>query len=757
VFVEVLLVMRDHDSVLIATTATDHRTCPSVFAGSAISAVVLFLMALVSMVSAQQSVLTSRYDTARSGANTQEYLLAPSNVGKTSFGRLWTAPVDYEVLAQPLYVPNVTIKTGQFQGTVHNVVYVATMTDSVYALDADDGAQLWYASVVDGGVPASGEYLPCGHLGGFTSEGIVGTPVIDLSTNTIFLVAKSLFNGTVFHYLHALDISTGLDQVFPLPIAATSRSIQGRGKTFTSLHQKNRPGLALVNGVLYMGFGSNGCNDGNTGWVLAYDTTNFQQLGFNQVGVFNTSPDIGFASIWQTGNGLAADEAGNVFVSTAESTQVGLQIYGNSILKLTPDFPWNFDSQNPNQPADYFMPWNVSFLDGHDLDVSSTGPVLLPDQSPGPPTCSQNPCHEVLASGKQGIIYVIDRDNMSGFSQDGTDHILQEYSLLNNGELMASPAYWNGLVYYTPGGTPIQSLQVTSGSVPLVPFAQTTQRYIGAHAPTISASGNTNGILWVLSGSALDALDAISLKLLYTSDQSGTRDKLPKLAHFATPTVANGMVYVATLNTVEAYGLFHILSVTGGNNQTAQVLNPLPAPLQVVANDPYTGQPVVGTIVSFSDGNKGGFFNPPSNATDSQGMVSTSYTCPKKAGTYTIEISAPTFGNITATETCAPGAPIKLLTYKGARQTGIEGSVLPKPLVAEALDAYGNPVPGVTVTFSSNHGGSFNPQATVTTDARGFASTNFQLPMEVVKLIVTASSPGLKSATFVEFSIAGLP
>ena len=716
----------------------------------------LFCIALVCLASAQQSVLTSRNDIARSGANTQEYLLEPSNVGKASFGRLWTAPVDYQVLAQPLYVPNVTIRTGPFQGTVHNVVYVATMTDSVYALDADDGTQLWYASVVDGGVPASGQYLPCGHLGGFTSEGIVGTPVIDLSTNTMFLVAKSVFNGTVTHNIHALDISTGLDQVFPVPITATSKSIAGRVKNFTSLHQKNRPGLALVNGILYMGFGSNGCNDGNTGWVLAYKTVNFQQFGFSLQGAFNTSPDIGFASIWQTGNGLAADGAGNVFVSTAESTQVGQQIFGNSALELTPEFPWNPPDQIPNQPAQFFMPWNVSFLDEHDLDVSSTGPILLPDQSPGPPGCSQDPCHVLLAAGKQGIVYVIDRDNMTGFSQDGSDHILQEYSLLNNGELMASPAYWNGLVYYTPGGTPIQALQVTSGSAPLVPFAQTAQRYIGAHAPTISASGNTNGILWVLSGSALDAFDAISLKLLYTSDQSGTRDKLPKLAHFATPTVANGMVYVATQTTVEAYGLFHILNITTGNNQTAQVLNQLPVPIQVVASDPYTGQPVVGTTITFSDGNKGGTFGNRSPVTNDQGMVSTTYTFPKKAGTYTITISAPTFGDITATETATPAAPIKLLTYAGARQTGVEGTVLPKPLTAEALDAYGNPVPGVPVAFSSNQGGGFNPRS-IQTDTRGFASTYFQLPMEVVKVIVTASSSGLKSATFVEFSVAGAP
>ena len=201
----------------------------------------------------------------------------------------------------------------------------------------------------------------------------------------MYLVAKTLLNTTVRHHIHALDITTGNEQPgSPVLITATSTSNKGHVTVFDSLHQKNRPGLLLLNGMLYLGFGSNYCNDSNSGWVLSYDAATLSQLG-----VFNTSPDYGFTSIWQTGNGLAADEAGNIFATTAESgghgydVPTGGQTYCNSVLKLAPD----------DTPADYFTPWNVAFLNSHDLDVSSAGPLVLPDQNGPYP-------HEVIAGGK---------------------------------------------------------------------------------------------------------------------------------------------------------------------------------------------------------------------------------------------------------------------------------------------------------------------------------------------------------------------
>ncbi len=283
----------------------------------------------------------------------------------------------------------------------------------------------------------------------------------------------------------------------------------------------------------------------------------------------------------------------------------------------------------------------MAYLNSHDQDVSSVGPLILPDQSPGPPTCSQSPCHEVIASGKNKEVYVLDRDNMGGYwSNPGClppavcdPQILQELALTGgSGELMASPAYWNSTVYFAPDGAPIQAFQVTGGSTPLVPLVQTSKKYVGAHAPSVSSNGNTNGILWILSGNNLDAFDAVSLNLLYSSSQAGTRDKFPKLAHFATQTIANGKVYVATQSTLEVFGLFHIMSVTGGNNQTAQVLNTLPQPIQISTTDPYNGQPISGVTITFSDGNKGGMFSQTMVTTDANGNASTTYTFPKKSG-----------------------------------------------------------------------------------------------------------------------------
>ncbi|HEX9345054.1 MAG TPA: hypothetical protein VF900_03970, partial [Candidatus Acidoferrum sp.] len=260
-------------------------------------------IAFLSSSFAQLPFPTSRGDNARSGANTNETVLTPANVNKNSFGRLFSVPVDYVVMAQPLYIPNVNIPG---RGT-HNVIYIVTQADSVYAIDADTGAKLWHASMLRGGTTASGTYLPCGTGPGFSQEGIISTPVIDPATNTMYLVAKTVLNAKVRHHLHALDITTGKERAgSPVLITATSTSNAGHLTVFNSKHQKNRPGLLLLNGVLYLGFGSNACNDANSGWVLSYDAASLSKLA-----VFNTSPDYGLTSIWQSGVGLAADASGN--------------------------------------------------------------------------------------------------------------------------------------------------------------------------------------------------------------------------------------------------------------------------------------------------------------------------------------------------------------------------------------------------------------------------------------------------------------
>src|SRR6266852_1889789 len=665
---------------------------------------------------AQQPFLTSRADISRSGANINETLLTPANVNQNSFGRLFSVPVDYVVMAQPLYMPNVNIPG---HGT-HNVIYVVTQADSVYAIDADTGAQLWYASMLDGGTTASGTYLPCGTGPGYNQEGIVSTPVIDPTTNTMYLVAKTVLNATVRHQLHALDISTGNEQPgSPVLITATSTSNAGHLTVFNSKHQKNRPGLLLLNGVLYLGFGSNSCNDGNSGWVLSYDATSLSQLA-----VFNTSPDYGLTSIWQAGVGLAADAAGNIFVETAEAGGNGFdvpsggQTYCNSVVKLAPNLT----------VADYFTPWSIVYLNSHDLDLSSTGALILPDQDGPYP-------HELVASGKQGIVYVLNRDNLGMFSTNDSQ-VLQEVTLkpgTTNDVLFGSPAYWNNTLYFAPNASPLMAFPLSGGL--LGTPRKTSATYAGSPSPSISANGTSNGVLWVTTGQLL-AFDAVSLKLLYTTNQAPNgRDKLPPIGHFVTQTVINGKVYVGTKNSLEAYGLFHVVTITGGNAQTATVATTLAAPIQVEADNPYNGQPDVGATANFSDGCKPGTtacgaFNPNPAVTDANGNASTTYTVPQKAGTYTLTVSGTGFGNVTTTATATPAAAVKITAYGGAKQTGAAGSNLANAVIAQAQDAYKNGVSGVTINFTANKGAIPNPSSVVT-DANGLASTTLQLPTTV--------------------------
>ncbi|MFZ0800068.1 MAG: hypothetical protein WCA13_20785 [Terriglobales bacterium] len=750
-------------------------------AGSRLWLTLFFVcLILISSSFAQQScppncpIPTSHVDNIRSNANTNETLLAPSNVNKYSFGHLFSFPVDYVVMAQPLYMPNVNIG-----GQSHNVIYVATQADSVYAIDADTGTQLWYASMLDGGTTASGKYLPCGTGGGFYQEGIVGTPVIDPNTTpnpTMYLVAKSVYNGAVRHQLHALDITTGLDLPnSPVTITASSVSNSDAANnykphvtTFDSLHQKNRPGLLLLNGVLYLGFGSNYCNDSNTGWVLAYN-----EATLTQQAVYNTSPDWGLTSIWQAGTGLAADQEGNVFFETAESGSHGYdvpnggQTYCNSVVELNPSDIDVIDYQgkqyNQYPVADYFSPSYVAFLDSNDLDLSSTGAVIIPDQD--------TPVPELIAAGKEGVVYVLNRETQTmGMYQPGDAGVIQEIALTSKVDPGQSslevqyggPAYWNNTVYFAPDAAPLTAFPLLPSGLLGTPI--TTGTYVGSHSPSISANGNNSqtGIMWVISGPELAALNATTLQLLYTTSQAPNgRDKLPPVGHFVTQTVANGRVYVATQNSLEAYGLFELTTITGGANQAATVATQLANPLQFQVSNPYTGQPVVGGTLTFSDGGKGGSFNPSSTATDSNGNASTTYTVPQKAGTYTLTttlmVNGVVSGSVTTSATATPAAAAKIVVHNGSKQTGAVGFNLPNPLVAQVTDAYKNGVPGVTVTFTNNKGGVLNPSSAVT-GATGMASTVLQLPSSPATVTVTATfttqSGSTQKVTFTEYAVA---
>jgi hypothetical protein len=713
------------------------------------SALVTVIASLVSLVLvstslAQVSVPTSHGDNARTGANTNEVLLAPDNVDKNNFGRLFSYPIDYQSLAQPLYIPNVNIPG---KG-VHNVVYVATMADSVYAFDAESNAgpntaPLWQVNFTNsslGITTASGPFLPCAATEdrgpGFTQEGIVATPAIDTNTNTMYVVAKILDNGTVRHQLHALDLGTGQDKPgSPVIITATITSNAGRVVNFNSLHQKNRPGLLLLNGRVFIGFGSNYCNDGNHSWVLGYDAATLQQTG-----VFDTNPDHGLTSIWQAGGGLAADADGYIYPLTSEGTfdvDMGGQGYTHAVLKLSGNL----------QLVDYFIPGAVAYLNNHDLDLSGCSPVVLPDlDGPFP--------HVIVATGKQGTIYVLNRDLM-GMYRPNDSQIIQELVGVV-GSMRGAPVYWNGRMYFSAKADKLKVFSVSGGMLSAAPIVATPALLTGAHAPSISSNGNTDGIVWVFNGDQLYAYDAISLKMLYNSHQM-SRDYLPPISHFATQTVANGRVYMATRTTLEVFGLRHFMAVVSGANQTAIAGSPLPQPIQIKAEQAYTNAPYPGITITFSDGGKGGVFNPASTVADSNGFASTTYTLPKKVGTYTLAASASGFGDLDVTATAIPGPPVRMVNDGGPGQTGPAGTVLPKFLGVAVRDANKNGVPGVSVTFSDGGKGGVPTPSTLATDSFGKARVFYKLPNLPGKVTVVASSAGFIPMKFGETAVVGPP
>ena len=345
---------------------------------------------------AQTPVTTWHYDNARTSANTSETTLTLANVNSTSFGKRFTDPVDGIIVGHPLYLPNVNIPG---QG-VHNVVYVCTMHDSVYAFDADNGnpTPLWTTSIFTYS-PAGATTVPATvtkETGiGWTEVGIISTPVIDPETGTLYLVAETYENAKVVHRLHALDVTTGQEKFGgPTTIAATY-TLNGTTTTFADLYEINRPGLLLTNGHVYIGFGSNCCNDYSQGWVLSYNAATLQQEG-----AYTPEPGKTLASIWQKGAGLSADSDGNIYAETGEgfySPGTNLSI---SVLKIS-------QLGTTLVLGDWFTPYNQQFLSDNDRDLDNA-PLILPDQTGPFP-------HELIAEGKEGTIYVLNRDSMGGF------------------------------------------------------------------------------------------------------------------------------------------------------------------------------------------------------------------------------------------------------------------------------------------------------------------------------------------------------
>ena len=519
-----------------------------------------FVHTLISIsAQAQTPVTTHHNDASRTGQNLSETILNTSNVNVNQFGKLFACPVDGYIYAQPLYMPQVNVSSG-----LHNVAYVATENDSVYAFDADNGTQLWHINL---GTPVPSTDISSTYKDLTPVIGITGTPVIDPVSSTLYLVAKTKDTSTnTYHQtLHALDITSGAERPgSPVEITA---SVPGSGSgssggaiAFQPLYQLNRPGLLLLNGVVYIAFGSHGDIGPYHGWVLAYNASTLAQIA-----AFNTTPNGSEGAIWQGGQGLVAD-TDNIYFMTGNGSfdaNTGGTDYGDTVLKLS--------TSTGLSVSDYFTPDNQSSLNQTDADLGSGGPILLPGTT------------SIVGGGKDGILRLVNTASMGEFNL-GLNADLQEFQA-TSGIIMIGPVYWdspnNGPVVYLWGpGDHLKAFQFTNGSFQTTAISQSTMTSPAGNsnaAPlSVSANGSTSGtgILWAalsFSGDSnqqtvsgiLRAFDASNLSTeLWDSKQNAARDNVGNYAKFAPPTIANGKVYLATFsNQLLVYGLLPPVAV----------------------------------------------------------------------------------------------------------------------------------------------------------------------------------------------------
>ncbi len=508
------------------------------------------------------AVSTYHNDNARTGQYLNETVLTPANVNPARFGKLYSYPLDGYVYAQPLYMPQVAIPGNG----VHNVVVVATQHDSVYAFDADSSSAtpLWRANFLD---PDAG-ITTVGPADVNASDivpeiGITSTPVIDVASNTIYVVAATKENGAFYHRLHALDLASGAEKFGgPQPIQATypgaaRESVDGV-LAFDSRFHLQRAALLLDQGRLYVAFASYGDLGAYHGWIVAYDATTLKQTGS-----WVTTPNGYQGGIWMSGCGISADTDGNLYFSVANGPfdafgePPGVNV-SDSVVKLKPG------------PAglsllDYFTPFDQAAMARDDLDLGSAGVVLLPDQPGAYP-------HLAVTSGKNGHIYVLNRDALGGYRADGSRNpqVVQEISGLR--EQMGTPAYWNGYVYFGSGVSPfkdsIRAFPVRNGMLAHPAASQTQAIYsLTRSTVSVSANGDANGIVWAVQtdgyytskppgAAVLHAYDARNLgRELYNSNQRLARDNPGPASKFTVPTIANGRVFVGTASQLSVYGL----------------------------------------------------------------------------------------------------------------------------------------------------------------------------------------------------------
>jgi DNA-binding protein YbaB len=560
-------------------------------------------------VTALNGVFTYRNDLTRSSVNSQEYALTPSNVNTTSFGKIFSCTLDGSIYAQPLWVANVAIGGG-----THNIVIVATQNDSVYALDADSTSctQYWVASML---LPAHGAAsgatpVPSSDVNETqdipTQIGITSTPVIDPTTNLLYVVSKTKENGSYFQRLHRLNLLTGAEMTgSPVTLAASVSGIgdgsSGGTLSYIPLRQNPRPGLALVNGSIYISSGSHGDNSPWHGWILKYDATTLAQTG-----VFCTTPNTGGGGIWMSGSAPIADSSNNIYVISSNGTYNGTTEFGDTFLKLTTTSGLTLN----NVTTDSFTPDDQSTLSTNNIDLGAGGAITLLDSVSGPVP------HLLIGGGKEGILYLLNRDSMGGYNASNNSKAVQTWQLTPGqgtyGGISSSGEFWQNTFYIAGAQTPLEAFafDTTKGLFNPIPSSQsaTTFGFPGL-TPAISASGTTNAIVWAVdtsgngtngapTGSAvLYAYDATNLahELWDSTQAANNRDQAALAIKFAVPTVANGKVYVSAKGVLNVYGLLNL-----GPAAAAPTFSPAPGSYpssqSVSLSDTTTGATIYYTL-----------------------------------------------------------------------------------------------------------------------------------------------------------------
>jgi hypothetical protein len=500
-------------------------------------------------------VYTYHNDLARDGANTREYALTPANVNTSSFGKLFSCTVDGALYAQPLWVANLSVGGG-----VHNVVFVATQHDSLYAFDADANpcTQLWKVSLIDtahGG--AAGETtVPSGTADSLVGQGagsdiapevgVTSTPVIDPVGAILYVVSKSVDSGRTnfFQRLHAIDLSTGNEKAgSPLAIAASYPAAGGGSVTFSARQENQRAGLALVNGTVYIAWSSHDDTPQWFGWIAGYA---YNGAAFAQSAALNVTPNASQGGIWMSGAAPSADSSGHLYVMTGNgafdvtNTTGPTNDYGDCFLQLDSGLG----------VSSWFSPTDQARFNAMNIDFDSGGSLVL--------NLSTGPLHLVIGGDKDGMLYVLNGDSMGG---SGDANAWQHFSLGH--EIFATAAFWNNTLYIAPVGASMlaYAFNTSTNLLNTTPTSQSAATFgFPGSTPTVSASGaGSNGILWGIDSSnfctapspacasaVLHAYSATNLATeLWNSSMVGA-DAAGNAVKFTVPTVANGKVYVGT-------------------------------------------------------------------------------------------------------------------------------------------------------------------------------------------------------------------